>query len=69
MSLGLGLFDSDVNRGWRDTVFSRDRENVEPLSRNGNILDLQSGPSLAGHLGSDIGSVSQPLEATKACFK
>ena len=43
MSLGLGLFDSDVNRGWRDTVFSRDRENVEPLSRNGNILDLQLG--------------------------
>jgi len=39
MSLGLGLLDSDINRGWRDTVFfSRD---VEPLSRNGDILDLQ----------------------------
>ena len=23
----------------------------------------------SGHVGSDIGSVSQPLEATKACFK
>jgi len=45
MSLGLGLLDSDINRGWRDTVFSRDGDKVEPLSRNGDILDLQLGPA------------------------
>jgi len=39
MSLGLGVLDSDINRGWRDTVFFK-RE-MEPLSRNGDILDLQ----------------------------
>lgn len=45
MSLGLGLLDSDNNRGWRDTVFfSREAgEKVEPLSRNGDILELQLG--------------------------
>ena len=67
MSLGLGTtwwwYQPWLER--HCTVFSRDWDKVVPLSINGNILELQLG--LASHI--DIGSVSQPLEATKACFK
>jgi len=69
MSLGLGLFDSDVNRGWRDTVFFKRWGKYGTTVQKWEHFGFAVGAGLAGHLGSDIGSVSQPLEATKACFK
>ena len=71
MSLGLGLLDSDINRGWRDTVFFKRSwgESGTTVQKWGHF-GIAVGAGLAsGHVGSDIGSVSQPLEATKACFK
>jgi len=57
-----------ISTGVGETLFFFKREiGREPLqSRNGDILDLAVG----GEVGrSDIGSVSQPLDAPKACFK
>lgn len=70
MSLGLGLLDSDINRGWRDTVFFKRRwGQCGTTVQKWGHFGFAVGAGLAGHVGSDTGSVSQPLEATKACFK
>ena len=65
MSLGLGVLDSDINRGWRDTVFSRERwgQCGATVQKWGHFGFAVGGAGLAGHVGrSDIGSVSQPLD-------
>ena len=68
MSLGLGLLDSDINRGCRDTVFFKRYGTT--VQKWGHFGFAVGGDGLAGQVGrSDIGSVSQPLESTKACFK
>jgi hypothetical protein len=74
MSLGLGQLDSDINTGvGGETLFFQEMggQCEATVQKWEHFLTCSWGSSRPSwrHVGSDIGSVSQPLEATKACFK
>ena len=62
-----------ISTGVGETLFfSRERwgQCGATVQKWGHFGFAVGGAGLAGHVGrSDIGSVSQPLEVTKACFK